>query len=80
MLLEGLNKGLPQLGVGKSSKHRRALATLREATPAPRGEQEEVEAKEEAREEVREEVEEEVEEKDKKEVSIPKSQTKEEAR
>ena len=28
VLLAGLNKGLPQLGVGKSSKHRKTLADL----------------------------------------------------
>ena len=28
MLLAGLNKGLPQLGVGKSSKHKKTLAEL----------------------------------------------------
>ena len=28
MLLAGLNKGLPQLGVGKSSKHRKTVNQL----------------------------------------------------
>ena len=30
VLLEGLNRGLPQLGVGKSSKHKKTLTQLRE--------------------------------------------------
>lgn len=28
MLLEGLNRGLPKLGIGKSSKANKAIATL----------------------------------------------------
>ena len=39
MLLAGLNKGLPQLGVGKSSKHRKTLADLEMDRSSPRREE-----------------------------------------
>ena len=42
MLLAGLNKGLPQLGVGKSSKHRKTLQNLQMEggkEPSPRREE-----------------------------------------
>ena len=42
MLLSGLNKGLPQLGVGKSSKHRKTLQNLQMEggkEPSPRREE-----------------------------------------
>ena len=32
VLLEGLNRGLPQLGVGKSSKHKKTLEQLRDSS------------------------------------------------
>jgi len=39
VLLAGLNKGLPQLGVGKSSKHRKTLADLEMDGSTPRREE-----------------------------------------